>query len=104
MLQGKYCSQIGGIREVQPLGKGLYQIVLENKDFVEKHINVSCNIRNTQMFMHKWIHGFNLVEATQQKISMKKLMMFSRLSLQYNVLLPSIGNSFGLMLKEELIG
>ena len=32
MLQGKFHSQVGGIKEVQPLGKRFYQIVLEDKD------------------------------------------------------------------------
>ena len=41
MLQGKFHSQVGGIKEVQLLGKGFYQIVLEDKDSATNLITMS---------------------------------------------------------------
>ena len=41
MMQGKYHSQVGGIKEVQPLGNNFYQIVLEDKDSVANLIAMS---------------------------------------------------------------
>ena len=104
MLQAKFHSQIGGIKEVQALGKGFYQIILEDKDSASNLITLSpCQVRNTWLFMRKWTHGFNPEKAAQHEDSMKKVtMLFPGLSLEYNMLLPTIGNSFGMMLEEEL--
>ena len=53
--------------------------------------------------MRKWTHGFNSEQAAQHDDSMKKVtMLFPSLSLKYNMLLPTIGNSFDMMLKDEL--
>ena len=61
MLQGEYHGQVGGMKKVQLLGKGFYQIVLEDKDAATKLIAMSpCQIRNTWLFICKWTHGFNL--------------------------------------------
>ena len=47
MLQGKFHSQVGGIKEVQPLGKGFYQIVLEDKESAMNLITMSpCQVIN----------------------------------------------------------
>ena len=104
MLQAKFHSQLRGIKEVQPLGKGFYQIILEDKESATNLIALSpCQVRNTWLFMRKWTHGFNPEKAAQQDDSMKKVtMLFPGLSLEYNMLLPTIGNSFGMMLDEEL--
>ena len=104
MLQGKYHAQVGGIKEVQLLGKGFYQIVLEDKVAAEKLITLSpCQIRNTWLFMRKWTHGFNPEKAAHHDDAMKKVtMLFPGLSLEYSRLLPTIGNSFGMMLDEDL--
>ena len=40
MLQAKFHSQIGGLKEVQALGKGFYQIILEDKDSASNLITV----------------------------------------------------------------
>ena len=73
MLQGKYHSQVGGIKEVQPLGKGFYQIVLEDKVSAANIIAMSpYQVQNTWLFMRKWTHGFNLEKAVQHDDSMKK--------------------------------
>ena len=46
---------------------------------------------------------FNPKKAAQHDDSMKKvIMLFPGLSLEYNMLLPTIGNSFGMMLDKEL--
>ena len=45
MLKGKYHSQVGGIKEVQLLRKGFYQIVLEDKDSAMNLIEMSpCHV------------------------------------------------------------
>ena len=55
------------------------------------------------MLMRKWTHGFNLEKVAQQDESMKKItMLFPGFSLEYNLLLPTIWSSFGMMLEEEL--
>ena len=88
MLQGKFHSQVGGIKEVQPLGKGFYQIVLEDKDSATNLITMSpCQVQNTWLIMRKWTHGFNLEKAAQNDDFMKKVtMLFYGLSLEYNML------------------
>ena len=54
--------------------------------------------------MRKWTHGFNPEKVAEHDDSVKKVtMLFPGLSLEYNILkLPTIGNSFGMMLDEEL--
>ena len=53
--------------------------------------------------MHKWTHGFNPEKVAHHDDAMKKVtMLFPGLSLEYSRLLPTIGNSFGMMLDEDL--
>ena len=88
-----------------PLGKGFNQNILEDKDSATNLITMSpCHVRNTWLFMHKWTCGSNPEKASQHNDSMKKVtILFPRLSLEYNMLLPTIGNSFDMMLDEELM-
>ena len=65
------------------LGKGFYQVILEERDSASNLITLSpCQVRNTWLFMRKWTHGFN-PEKAQHEDSMKKVtMLFPRLSLE----------------------
>ena len=66
--------KIGGIKEVQALGKGFYQIILEDKDSASNLITLSpCQVRNTWLFMRKWTHGFNPEKAANHDDAMKKV-------------------------------
>ena len=104
-LQGKYHSQVGGIKEVQPLGKGFYQIILEDKDSTTNLIAMSpCQVRNTWLFMRQWTHGFDPKKVAQHDDSMKKVtMLFPGVSFECSMLLPTIGSSFGMMLDDDLM-
>ena len=93
------------MKEVQLLIKGFSQIILEDKDPAMNLIEMfPWHVRNTWMFMRKWTHSFNLEKAAQQDESMKKItMLFPALSIEYNLLLPTIWSSFGMMPEEELM-